>query len=124
MFLKYPRKFPTLKIPPSIQIELDSSKCFFMDTTWIVGPLGQVIISKQFQKSISGKVLSYIQGTDSKSSGNAFLNVVQKRDFQGSTGEDHFVIKNEIFEISQEDGVFEIEIEQDNHSYFEEINPR
>ena len=94
------------------------------DTTWIVGPLGQVIISKQFQKSISGKVLSYIQGTDSKSSGNAFLNLVQKRDFQGSTGEDHFVIKNEIFEISQEDGVFEIEIEQDNHSYFEEINPR
>ena len=69
-------------------------------------------------------VLSYIQGTDSKSSGNAFLNVVQKRDFQGSTGEDHFVIKNEIFEISQEDGVFEIEIEQDNHSYFKEINPR
>ena len=75
-------------------------------------------------RSIPGKVLSYIQGTDSKSSGNAFLNVVQKRDFQGSTGEDHFVIKNEIFEISQEDGVFEIEIEQDNHSYFEEINPR
>ena len=77
----------------------------------------------QFQRSISDKVLSYIQGTDSKSSGNAFLNLVQKRDFQGSTGEDHFVIINEI-EISQEDGVFEIEIEQDNHSYFEEINPR
>ena len=79
---------------------------------------------RQFQRSISGKVLFCIQGTDSKGSGNAFLNLVQKRDFQGSTGEDHFVIKNEIFEISQEDGVFEIEIEQDNHSYFEEINPR
>merc|ERR1712150_144186 len=45
-------------------------------------------------------------------------------DFKGTTGEDHFIFKDDIYEIIQDGDSIALEFEQENHSHFEEINPR
>ena len=46
--------------PPSIQVESDSSRCFFMDSIWIVGPLGQAIILFSVKIQIRIQDYSYV----------------------------------------------------------------
>ena len=54
----------------------------------------------------------------------ASIRIVQKRDFKGTTGEDHFIISDEVYEVANTGDKVILEFEQENHSHFKEINPR